>query len=309
MQKFERTPYYSGTHDPEHGEVRGPIDLDDPVQIETVGGHDQDYLAKKDLNAGAVMEVEPPRNSRPGGPFYINEIKPGDWIAIEILDVEVGPYGFYRNGGPHWGSVRLIAPVCERLIHFPPDFIVPIRHMIGDISLASVAAYQIDTGGNMDFNAVQQGITVHIRAQKEGGLLTLRDVHARMGDGELTGTGVEIDSTVTLRISRSQGFPCSSPVVEKTRYVENQAKFLTSGQGTDWEEAVKIAWSEMVALIADRYDTTVEFANLIVGTIGDARPGYAAGRLNKRGAEGKGYVTCQLAITKELSRTGAPYVP
>jgi amidase len=309
MQKFKRSPYYSGPNDPEKREVRGPIHLDDPVKIETVGGHDQDYAAKKDLGAGAVMEVEPPRYSRPGGPFYIDQIKPGDWIAIEILDVEPGPYGFYRNGGPHWGSVRLIAPVRERLIHFPPDFIVPIRPMIGDVRLASVAAHQIDTGGNMDFNAVQPGSTIHIRAQKEGGLLTIGDVHARMGDGELTGTGVEIDSTVTLRVSRSPGFPCSSPVVEKTRYVENQSEFLTSGQGSDWEEAVKIAWSEMVALIADRYDTTVEFANLIVGTIGDARPGYAAGRLNKRGAEGKGYVTCQLAITKELSRTGSPYVP
>ena len=53
----------------------------------------------------------------------------------------------------------------------------------------------------------------------------------------------------------------------------------------------------MVALIVDRYDTSVEYANMIVGTIADARPGFATGYMG-------GYLTCQLAITKELRRTG-----
>jgi len=71
---------------------------------------------------------------------------------------------------------------------------------------------------------------------------------------------------------------------------------------------VKIAWSEMVGLIADHYDTTVEHANLIVGTIADARPGYAAGLMNLRGRRSEGaYVTVQLAVTKELRRTGQPF--
>ena len=182
--------------------------------------------------------------------------------------------------------------------------------MIGFIALESVAPHQIDHGGNMDFNAVQPGSTVHIRAQKPDGLLTLGDVHARMGDGELTGTGVEIDSAVTLKVDRSPGFPCSSPVVEKTKVIENGEEFFTSGRGANWEEAVKIAWSKMVGLIADHYDTTVEHANLIVGTIADARPGYAAGQMNLRGhPHDTAYVTCQLAVTKQLRRTGQPFRP
>ena len=73
--------------------------------------------------------------------------------------------------------------------------------------------------------------TVHIRAQKPGAYLSLGDVHARMGDGELTGAGVEIDSTVTLKVDRSPGFPTSSPVVEKTRVVECAEEYLTSARG------------------------------------------------------------------------------
>ena len=310
MRRFTRTPYYTGPDDPERGEVRGTLKLGETVVIETVGGHDQHYELKGALKPGQVMEVKEPRWSRPGGPFVIEGIEPGDWIAIEIMDMEVGPYGFYRNGGPHWGSVRLIAPVRDGLVHFPPDFVVPERPMIGYIAMESVASHQIDHGGNMDFNSVQPGSTIHIRAQKPGGLLTFGDVHARMGDGELTGTGVEIDSALTLKIDRSPGFPCSSPVVEKTKRIEPEEEFLTSGQGADWEEAVKIAWSEMVSLIADHYNTTAEHANLIVGTIADARPGYAAGLLNRRGQRhGNAYVTCQLAVTKELRRTGQPFRP
>ena len=131
-----------------------------------------------------------------------------------------------------------------------------------------------------------------------------------MGDGELTATGVEIDSAVTLKVDRSPGFPCHAPVVEKSRHVEDGDEWLTSGQRGNWQEAVKAAWIDMVALIADRYDCTVEQANLIVGTIADARPGYSAGDLSVRGRPHPGgYITVQLAVTKSLRRTGTPYEP
>ena len=309
MRRFTRTPYYTGPDDPEIGQIRATLKLGETVVIESVGGHDQDLGLEGELKAGMVMDVGTPRYSRPGGPFLIEDVEPGDWVSLEIIDVEPGPYGFYRNGGPHWGSVRLLAPVRDGLVHFPPDFVVPVRPMVGYVRLGSAAPHQIDHGGNMDFNSVCPGSTLHIRAQKPGGLLYLCDAHARMGDGELTGTGVEIDAAVTLRVDRSPGFSTSSPVVETTTVAESPEEYLTGGQGADWEEAVKIAWSEMVGLIADRYNTTVEHANLIVGTIADARPGYSAGLMNARGGgRQSAYVTVQLAVTKELRRTGQPFL-
>ena len=91
--------------------------------------------------------------------------------------------------------------------------------------------------------------------------------------------------------------------------IADQSTRLASDAAKLVEEALKIAWSEMVGLIAAHYDTTIEYANLIVGTIGDARPGYAAGMLNNRGSSSENYVTCQIAITKELRRTGQPFKP
>lgn len=302
MRRFSRTPYYTGPDDPARKEVRGTLNLEETVVIETVGGADGD------LKPGVVPEMTTPRGSRPGGPFLIEGIQPGDWVAVEIIAIEVGPYGYYNNGGPFRGSLRSVAPVKDGFVHFPPDFVVPARPMIGVIQLAPATGqpsypdvpYPWNHGGNMDFNSVRAGSTVHICAQRPGGLLFLGDVHARMSDGELNGTGVEIDSAVTLRVDRSPGFPCAGPVVETAD------EFLTAGFGHTWEDALRIAWTEMVTLVAHRWNTSIDHANLVVGTIADARPGYSAGTLNSRGfPQSNAYATVQLAITKELRRTGA----
>ena len=298
MRRFSRTPYYAGPDDPERGEIRGTLQLGETAIIETPGGADGD------LSPGVIPELTTPRGSRSGGPFLIEGIQPGDWLAIEIIDMEVGPYGYYNNGGPFRGSLRSVAPVRDGLLHFPPDFVVPIKPMIGVIQLEAATGNYCASGGNMDYNSICSGSTVYIRAQKHGGYLTLGDVHARMGDGELTGTGVEIDSAITLKVDRVPGFPTNGIVVETAD------EYLTSGMAGNWEEALKLAWTDMVILVSHLHDTTPEHANLIVGTIGDAVPGYAAGTLNSRGFKAdSAYVTCQIAITKELRRTGEPFKP
>ena len=65
---------------------------------------------------------------------------------------------------------------------------------------------------------------------------TLGDAHAYMSDGELTGTGVEIDVTVTLKVDRAPGFPNGGVVVE------TGDRWYTAGIGATWEDAVKVAW-------------------------------------------------------------------
>ncbi len=69
-------------------------------------------------------------------------------------------------------------------------------------------------GGHLDLNSIRAGSTVYIRAQKYGGMLTIGDTHAYQGDGELTGTGVGIDTTVTVKIERGPDFPNGGVVVE-----------------------------------------------------------------------------------------------
>ncbi|HYL34688.1 MAG TPA: acetamidase/formamidase family protein [Bryobacteraceae bacterium] len=303
-RRFTRTPYYTGPDDPARKQIRGTLKLGETVIIEVPGGADAD------LKPGVVPDpaITKPRGSRPGGPFEIEGIKPGDWVAFKIINVEPGPYGYYNNYGPFRGPLRSVAPVKDGMLHFPPDFVVPVRPMIGVIQLQSAAslpptAAAWDNGGNFDFNTIRPGSTVYIRAQRYGGLLTIADTHAYMGYGELTGTGVEIDCTVTLKVDRVSGFPTGGIVVE------TPDAWYTAGIGANWEEALKIAWADMVALVSHLYKTTPEHANRIVGTIGDAVPGYAAGTMNGRGFQKEGYVTCQIGIPKALRRTGKPFQP
>ena len=80
--------------------------------------------------------------------IIIEDIKPGDWVAIHILDLQVGPYGYYNNGGPFRGGLRSVAPVRDGLVYFPPDFVVPARPMIGVIQLEQVRKSFTMPGGS-----------------------------------------------------------------------------------------------------------------------------------------------------------------
>ncbi|MDP7449084.1 MAG: hypothetical protein QF689_10900, partial [Candidatus Latescibacteria bacterium] len=93
MRRFNRTPCYTGPEDPARDEVRGTLQLGETVTIETVGGADHDYEAAGETRAGMIVAANTPRYSRRGGPFVIEGIEPDDWVSIEILDMEIGPYG------------------------------------------------------------------------------------------------------------------------------------------------------------------------------------------------------------------------
>jgi acetamidase/formamidase len=299
-RRFTRTPYYTGPNDPEREKVRGTIKLGETVLIELPGD-----TGDTDLKPGVVPDpnVTPPRGSRPGGPFEIEGVKPRDWLAIRIIDVVPGPYGYSNNHSAVRGPMRVLTPIKDGMAHFPPDFVVPVRPMIGVVHLQAAAALPFniwDSGGNLDFNTVRAGSTVYIRAQRYGGMLTLGDAHAYMSDGELTGTGVEIDMTVTIKVDRAPDLPTGGVVVETAD------KWYTSGIGATWEDALKVAWAEMVALLAQLHNTTAEHANLLVGTIGDVVPGYAAGKVFHRGFDRPNYITLQIGIPKSLKRTGKP---
>jgi len=303
FRRFTRTPYYTGPNDPERGKIRGTLKLGETVIIDVPGD-----TGDIELKPGVVPDpnVTPPRGSRPGGPFEIEGIKPGDWVSIKIINVEPGPYGYCNNHSPWRGPLRYLVPIKDGMVHFLPDFVIPIRPMIGVVQLQSAAALPFsiwDNGGNFDFNSIRPGSTVYIRAQRYGGMLTIADAHAYMSDGELTGTGVEIDVTVTLKVDRAPGFPTGGMVVETAD------KWYTSGIGANWEEAVKVAWAEMIALVSHLHGTTAEHANRLVGTIGDVVPGYAAGSMNHRGLQRPSYITCQIGIPKSLRRTGKPFEP
>jgi formamidase len=54
-------------------------------------------------------------------------------------------------------------------------------------------------GGNMDIRYMRPGVTIYLPCLVDGCGLAIGDVHYAQGDGEVSGTAIEMDSTVTLK--------------------------------------------------------------------------------------------------------------
>jgi formamidase len=62
-----------------------------------------------------------------------------------------------------------------------------------------------ENGGNMDVKQMQVGTTLLLPCFVDGCLLSIGDVHFAQGDGEVSGTAIEMDATVTVRVDVRKG--------------------------------------------------------------------------------------------------------
>jgi formamidase len=62
-----------------------------------------------------------------------------------------------------------------------------------------------ENGGNMDIKQMQKGTTLLLPCFVKGCLLSIGDVHFAQGDGEVSGTAIEMDATVTVKVEVRKG--------------------------------------------------------------------------------------------------------
>lgn len=62
-----------------------------------------------------------------------------------------------------------------------------------------------ENGGNMDVKQMQVGTTLLLPCFVDGCLLSIGDVHFAQGDGEVSGTAIEMDATVTVKVQVRSG--------------------------------------------------------------------------------------------------------
>jgi amidase len=160
------------------------------------------------------------------GPVYVQDAEPGDVLAVSIENIQLGtaaPYAvtvaFGRGsnyvsaacpGIPRDGDTKTCRITAEQQIVFPAshgDLILPARPMIGTIRTApaggplSALLYHSLNGGNMDCPLITTGSVLYLPVSVPGALLSLGDVHALMGDAELTGTALEASADVTVTVT------------------------------------------------------------------------------------------------------------
>ncbi|MHB1417808.1 MAG: acetamidase/formamidase family protein, partial [Chloroflexota bacterium] len=180
------------------------------------------------------------------------------------------------------GEMR--APYCrivridgDRAV-FSPGISFPIRPMVGVIATAPAegeitTALPGETGSNMDQNDVKVGAKVYLPVEVPGALFGLGDLHASMGDGEITSNGIEIGGRTTVRVDLVKGRRWPRP------WLENATDWITTASAPTLEEAIKVAVRDMVDLLAERLSVVREDAYVLISARGDVRIGQSCGGL------------------------------
>ena len=91
--------------------------------------------------------------------------------------------------------------------------------------------------------------------RQPGGLFGVGDMHASMGDGEICGTGVEIEGDVVVRFDILKGKQATWPVTE---LADSWVAHGTSGG--DFMEALQLATEEAARLLVDQWSFSIEEA-------------------------------------------------
>ncbi len=199
------------------------IDPGDRVTFETFDARTGSILSDRDL-----LDRPHPAGANPAtGPVLVRGAGPGDGLCVEIEHIELAESGFLAvKKGEGLLAERAgryatrIVPVGGGMARFG-DLRFPVNPMVGVIGTAP-AGEPVSTsfagphGGNMDNKHVGAGARVHLPVAVPGALLGLGDVHAAMGDGEITFIGLEICAEVTVRVElvqagRARGGPWSRP--------------------------------------------------------------------------------------------------
>lgn len=247
----------------------------------------------------AVSTYLPRDQANPAtGPVWVSGAEPGDTLAVTIVDIRPGPIGVCRIRPGAGVIIDELKPPLGRLptvrggvIQFNDRLRFAARPMVGVIGVAPAGApvasfYPGPHGGNLDINVLAPGATIYLPVAVSGALLAVGDVHARMGDGELTGGGIDIEAEVIVRAGLVKGRQWHRPIIETV------GAWCTCANAPTLAGAIRLATSDMATILATRLQMSREEAFILIGAAGDARIGQAA----ELGMDATAY----LMISKEI---------
>jgi amidase len=177
-----------------------------------------------DREVGSLFELPRPAAGKSNpitGPLAIEGAEPGDALVVDVLDIEVvnpGWGGGHAYVNPLWPgrvprALGRIVDVRDGTVHFSERISFPARPMLGCIGTAAPTRPDADGalqpvhagwagrhGGNLDQKVLTRDTRLFLPVFFPGALLYIGDVHAAQGDGELSGTAIEIGATVRVRV-------------------------------------------------------------------------------------------------------------
>ncbi|HEU5040540.1 MAG TPA: acetamidase/formamidase family protein [Gemmatimonadales bacterium] len=147
---------------------------------------------------------------------------------------------------------------------------IELRPMLGRVAVAPRGQEAFngiwpgDFGGNMDASEVREGTTVYLPVFHNGAYLYFGDGHARQGQGEVAGTGLETSMDVVLRIGVVKGRTIDWPRLEDADHI------MVAGSGRPLIDAFRLAHVELVEWLESEYGFDRLDAYTLLGQVGES---------------------------------------
>lgn len=211
------------------------------------------------------------------GPIYVQGAQPGGALKVEILDIELDGQTVSCTGKDEgvcgdmfeaW-STHLCAIEDGKLI-WNDNLSIPLNPMIGVIGVAP-AGEPVNCGtpgshgGNMDNTAITTGAKLYFPVAAEGALFGCGDMHATMGDGEVSVSGAEVAGWATVRLTALPEMQVKNPLIEN----ETQIGVIASAETLD--EAASIAVHDMVELVSAKTGAAKDELVMLFSLVADVK--------------------------------------
>lgn len=226
------------------------------------------------------------------GPFFVEGAEPGDTLAVHILDLQVDGNQGVGAFSPGFGAISSAnytpmiekEPLAEKIWFYPIDHAnntatfqaldsnyrvkIPVHPFLGCIGVAPArgearsSLVPAEFGGNMDAPEVSAGNTLYLPVNVAGALLYFGDGHAAMGDGEIAGSAIEVPMRARFRFELIKGKSTGWP------RLENDREIMTTGIYRPVDDAVRIAFTELVHWIHRDYGLSEMDAYELLSKVG-----------------------------------------
>ncbi len=146
---------------------------------------------------------------------------------------------------------------------------IELRPMLGRVAVAPRGEEAFggiwpgDFGGNMDAPEVRPGTTVYLPIFHDGAYFYFGDGHARQGQGEVSGTGLETSMDVILEFDLIKGKKIDWPRLEDDEYI------MVAGSARPLIDAFRLAHVELIEWLEEDYGFGRMDAYLLLGEIGE----------------------------------------
>ncbi|HXF95153.1 MAG TPA: acetamidase/formamidase family protein [Gemmatimonadales bacterium] len=211
------------------------------------------------------------------GPFYVEGATPNDVLVVKILRVRPNHHLAASKLYSDFGGLATDSRV--RLLNDPipprrylwrldrekmtattalPDsrmreITIELRPMLGRLAVAPRGQEAFgglwpgDFGGNMDAPEVREGTTVYLPIFHDGAYFYFGDGHARQGEGEVAGTGLETSMDVVLQIDLIKNKRIDWPRLEDADYI------MVAGSARPLIDAFRLAHVELIEWLVEDY--------------------------------------------------------